>query len=313
MPRAAAPAASVAAVRLRPAPAPVPPQEPADERCDYIPVPPIGYDYEGYPVEDSVGQSQAHVNHIVDWHGALRDWCRRQGLGEVFSDLVMPYRQGQRNKVLAPDMMVALRAEHLHERTSYKLWQQPTPEFALESLSNSTWRGDVRAKKRLYRSLGVYEYWLFDATGKRIREQLRGYRLRPAASGRPAVYGLVRPNPAGRRESKVLGLELCVREGELRLYDPSSGEFLYTAPESYARARDADAEGRRADTEKRRADIEKRRADIEKRRAEAERRRADAEKQRANTVQARAARERAAREAAEQRIAALEAQLRELR
>ena len=285
MPRAAAPAASVAAVYLRPAPAPVPPQEPADERCDYIPVPPIGYDHEGYPVEDSVGQSQTHVNHIVDWHGALRDWCRRQGLGEVFSDLVMPYRQGQRNKVLAPDLMVALRAEHLHERTSYKLWQHPTPEFALESLSNSTWRGDVRAKKRLYRSLGVYEYWLFDATGKRIRERLRGYRLRPAASGRPAVYGLVRPNPAGRRESKVLGLELCVLEGELRLYDPSSGEFLYTAPESYARAREADAE--RARTNRERA----------ARRAAEQR------------VQA----ERAEREAAERRVAALEAQLRALR
>ena len=90
--RPSAPSA-VAIVRRRAAPPAVPLQEPADERCDYIPVPPIGYDDEGYPVEDTVPQSQRHVAHIVDWHGALRDWCRRHDLGEVFSDLLMPYRR----------------------------------------------------------------------------------------------------------------------------------------------------------------------------------------------------------------------------
>ena len=277
---------AVAIVRRRAAPAAVPAQEPADERCDYIPVPPIGYDDEGYPVEDTVPQSQEHVNHIVDWHAALRDWCRCQGLGEVFSDLLMPYRQGQRNKVLAPDLMVALRAEHLEERTSYKLWEHPTPEFALESLSNSNWKGDVGAKKRLYRELRVREYWLFDATGKRIREQLRGYRLRPvAATGGLALYRLVRENRAGRRPSEVLGLELCVREGELRFYDPSSGEFLYTVLESQARAREADAVQARADRERAARQAAEKRMEIE----------------------------RTEREAATMRIAALEAQLRALR
>lgn len=250
----------------------MPAQEPADERCDYIPVPPIGYDDEGYPVEDTVPQSQRHVEQLMDWHAALRDWCVRQGLGEVFSDLLMPYRQGQRNKVLAPDLMVALRAERLEERLSYKLWEQPTPEFALESLSNSTWKGDVQAKKRLYRRLGVREYWLFDATGKRIPERLRGYRLRPAAAtGGLGVYGLVRENRAGRHPSEVLGLELCVRDGQLRFYDRSSGELLPTIPEMHARAREADAERVRGN------------------------------------------RERAARQAAGQRIAELEAQLRAFR
>ena len=255
--QAPAPSA-VAIIRRRAAPAAVPEQEPADERCDYIPVPPIGYDDEGYPVEDTVPQSQGHIEQLFDWYGALRDWCARRGRGEVFSNLLMPYRRGQRNKVLAPDLMVALRAERLEERTSYKLWEHPTPEFALESLSNSNWRGDVQAKKRLYRSLGVREYWLFDATGKRIPERLRGYRLRPAAAaGGLALYRLVPKNRAGRWASEVLGLELCVREGALRFYDPSSEEFLYTVRELYA--------------------------------------------------------ERAARQAAEQRIAALEAQLRALR
>ena len=264
---------AVAIVRRRAAP--VPPQEPADERCDYIPVPPVGYDDEGYPVEDSVTQSQKHSAQTSDWEWTLRDWCRRQGLGEVFADLAMPYRRGQRNKVLAPDLMVAARAERREERTSYKLWEQPTPEFALESLSNSTWRGDVGAKKRLYRSLGVQEYWLFDAAGKRIKERLRGYRLRQGAGSRGhGTYRLVPENRWSRRASEVLRLELCVLEGALRFYDPSSGAFLLTVPESQIRAREQEQ-------------------------------RADEQEQRANT-------ERASRQAAEIRIAALQAQLRAL-
>ena len=100
--------------------------------------------------------------------------------------------------------MVALRAERRDERLSYKLWEQPTPEFALESLSNSTWRADVGAKKRLYRRLGVREYWLFDAAGKRIKERLRGYRLRRGTGSRAhlVTYRLVPENRWGRRPAK---------------------------------------------------------------------------------------------------------------
>ena len=99
-------------------------------------------------------------------------------------------------------------------------------------------------KKRLYRRLGVCEYWLFDATGKRIKERLRGYRLRRGTGSRAhlVTYRLVPENRWGRRESEVLRLELCVREGELRFYDPSSEEFLRTVTELDARARQADAE-----------------------------------------------------------------------
>ena len=278
-------------------------QEPADERCDYIPVPPIGYDDEGYPVEDSAGQSQRYTRYRGDWLVALRDWCQRQGLGEVFSDLPLFYQRGQRNKMLSPDLMVALRAERLEERTSYKLWEQPTPEFALESLSNSTWRGDVGAKKRLYRGIGVHEYWLFDAAGKRIKERLRGYRLRQGAGSRGhGTYRLVPENGQGRRESEVLRLELCVLEGELRFYDPSSGEFLLTVCESQIAARE----------DRRCADEQEQRANAARQRADEQQQRANAERQRADEQQQRAAHERAARQAAESRIAALEAQLRAL-
>lgn len=261
------------AVRVRRRSLPTPAQEPADERCDYIPVPPVGFDDEGYPVEDSVSQSEQHWVRTSDWGITLREWCRRRGRGEAFSDLTMPYRQGQKNKVLVPDLMVALRAERRGDRLSYKLWQEPTPEFVLEALSNSTWRGDVGAKKRLYRSLGVREYWLFDPDGRRLGEQLRGYRLvRVATTAGPRqIYQRVPKNRSGRRPSEVLGLEISVVDDDLRFYDPEVGRNLTTVRESLVRAGDADAEENRAN------------------------------------------RERAAREAAERRIAELEAQLRALR
>ena len=260
---------AVSAPRRRPALVPTPAQVPADPRCDYIPVPPVGYDDEGYPVEDSVSQSQKHSEQTADSFGVLRAWCQKKGLGEAFSDLLVPYRQGQKSKVVCPDLMVALRAERQEERTSYKLWEHPMPDFALEALSNSTWKADVGEKKRLYRHLGVREYWLYDPSGKRIGEQLRGYRLRPAtvSGGREVqVYALVRPNRWGRRASEVLRLELCVLDGELRFHDPVEGRLLPTLGEADARLHEAEAER-------------------------------DAE--------------RAARQAADRRVAALEAQLRE--
>ena len=254
-----------------PAREPVPAQEPADPRCDYIPVPPVGYDDDGYPVEDSVTQSTTHFRGTTSAYWTLYDWCREKGLGETFSDLLMPYRRGQKSKVVSPDLMVALPAERREDWMSYKLWEQPTPDFVLEALSNSNWKGDVREKKRLYRRLGVGEYWLLDPSGKRIGERLRGYRLRPATlpGGREVhVYVLVRPNHRGRRASSALRLELFVQDSELRFYDPVEKRLLPTLDETKVQR---DAEWERAD------------------------------------------REQAAREAADRRIAELEAELRALR
>ncbi len=301
--------AALAAVPA-PARAPVPAQEPADPRVDYIPVPPVGYDDEGYPVEDSVGQSQKHIDQTLDSYATVRDWCRRKGLGEVFSDLVMPYLRGQRNKVVCPDLMVSLRAERRDERTSYKLWENSTPDFVMEALSNSTWKADVRAKKRLYRHLGVSEYWLFDPAGKRLEERLRGYRLRRYTyRGRVLhLYGLVRPNRQGRWASEVLGLELCVREkGDMRLYDPAASEFLHSIEESYARAHALDDERQNAARERTARQAAEQRAQSADKRAESADKRAESAEQRARAAEARA---KAAQEAADSRIAALEAQLR---
>ena len=78
--------------------------------------------------------------------------------------------------------------------------------------------------------MGVTEYWRFDATGQCFAPVLIGERL---------VDGEYRPMPLSnddgilRIHSEVLGLDFCVLPGlELRLYDPTAGQWLPSHEES---------------------------------------------------------------------------------
>ena len=119
--------------------------------------------------------------------------------------------------------------------------------------------------------MGVTEYWRFDPTGRYIRQWLVGEVLN--AQGEYEPLDVSELGGILRGYSRVLGLDLCVREGgELRLYDPVSRQWLPTLREETV-ARQAAEE-------------------------------------RAQTAEARARTEAAARHAAEARIQALENLLR---
>ena len=85
-------------------------------------------------------------------------------------------------------------------------------------------------KRGLYQKLGVQEYWMFDETGRRLRddsgvrigERLVAYRL---CNGK---YKRVPATDAGRLLSKALWLELCVRDELVRFYDPETKRYLPT-------------------------------------------------------------------------------------
>ena len=59
---------------------------------------------------------------------------------------------------------------------------------------------------------------------------LVGYRLHDDG------YAPIHPNAAGRLPSAALGLELTMRDGLLRFFDPAAGEYLRTL-EEYAQER----------------------------------------------------------------------------
>ena len=147
----------------------------------------------------------------------------------VCADLFLHYRKGDKKAVLAPDLFVALRVPPIEDRTSYKLWEDPVPDMVIEMLSGSTADKDACSKRDTYRHFGVREYWLFDPAGHELSASLAGYRLRAKR------YRPIDPDAAGRRRSKVLGLDLHVRDGELRFRDPVTSEDLRTYAEAEAR------------------------------------------------------------------------------
>ena len=233
-----------------------------------------------------MGQNNRHAGRMLAYGPAMK--ARHRERGFVGVDLSMPYVKGSPGKMVAPDLFVALAARQDEDRNSYKLWEEPTPDFVLEDLSRATWRKDTVDKRVLYRRLGVREYWMFEETGRRLRDDsgarlgvtLVGYRLRDGE------YERIRANDAGRLPSEVLALDLCVRDGLVRFHDPATSECLPTYEESRAQAK-----------------AESQRALAAEQRAEAEAQRAETEAERARAEQAKAAEAMA-------RVAALEAELR---
>ena len=201
------------------------------EPWDYVPVPPFVVDDDGYLISDALPKTNRYTVRMFAYALPLKARYRERGFVGV--DLSMPYVEGSPGKMLAPDLFVALAARQDEDRNSYKLWEEPAPDFVLEDPSPANWRKDAVDKRVLYRRLGVAEYWMFDETGERLRddsgtrlgELLVGYRLREGE------YERVCANDAGRLPSKELGLELCVRDGLVRFYEPETGDPLPTYDE----------------------------------------------------------------------------------
>ena len=123
------------------------------------------------------------------------------------------------------------------------------PDFVLEVASKSTARRDYRDKPRIYQAMGVGENWRFDDTGGKLYDApLAGEILTDSGLYVPIE---TREDANGRiwAYSPALGLRLYWDNGELRFYDPLTGEFLRNLPESEA-DRIVEREGRlRAEAE----------------------------------------------------------------
>ena len=241
-------------------------------------LPPAAIDY---PTSDgkrlAENDPQLHAIHYA--FGAL--WLHYATRADVYvsADLLIYYEEGNLRVSVAPDAFVVFGVED-RMRGNYKVWEEGKgPDFVLEVASPNTWREDVGPKRTTYARLGVREYFLFDPTGEHLTPRLQGHRLVEGAYERMAAVESI--DRTLTLSSEVLGLELRAKAGgEMRFHDPATGKGLLSHGEAYA-AREAEAAARR--TAELRAGQE-----------------ADARR----TAQARA-------EAAEARVAKLEARLRE--
>ena len=312
---------------VEPLPVPPPPRpewrpEPRLERQPERLGPPWPWVVE-YPDED--GEPMADN----EWQGwtmdaifhALKGRFKSDPNIHVAKDLLVYYDEGNPNQALAPDVFV-VRGVAPGFRASYRIWEERRPPaFVLEVASRSTAKKDATKKKDLYERWGVREYWLYDPRGGLHEPRLQGfvwvegkYRGLPdreLASGGLAV------------SSWLLGLELRLEEGQLRLWDVETERYLAT-PDEDREGREVAEERAEVAEEQAAAEAAARQAAEDQAQAEAVARRAaedqaqaEAAARRAAESQAEAAKDQAeaeavARRAAESRAQAAEARLAEL-
>jgi hypothetical protein len=140
--------------------------------------------------------------------------------------LFIYYEKGNPKAVIAPDVFVIFGVAK-KERRSYKVWEEDNqvPDFVLEITSKSTVSEDQGTKWGLYGYLGVREYFQYDPTSDYLKPALQGYRL---VGKNYEAISVRNTSQKAILFSEVLGLELHLENGEMRFYNPRSGETLLT-------------------------------------------------------------------------------------
>lgn len=241
-------------------------------------------DLRRYPIDD--GEPMADTEHqfiaITYMVAALKSRFADEPTVYVGGDMFIYYREGYPSRVVAPDVFVVFGAEGTHKRLRWRVWDEggALPSFIMEVGSESTWREDAGAKRRLYADLGVEEYWRFDPLGgKLFSPVLIGERLidddyQPLGVSHDDYGNL-------RGHSRVLGLEIRVRpDGELRLYDSAIGQRLNSLEEEQAALQEEQAARERAEDARQQAEDAQRQAEAAQQQAEAAREQAEAENRR---------------------------------
>ena len=199
-----------------------------------------------YPSSDGepMAENEEQLYAMIDAITTLREWYADQEDVHVGGDLLIYYRMNDNETRVAPDVFVVFGSDKAR-RPSWRVWVEgKAPDFVMELASGSTWRRDMREKRDIYAEMEVTEYWRFDPSGSYFASPLIGERLEdgeytemPVATGGDGIL---------RGYSPVLGLDLCVLpDGNLRLYDPASGQWLRTHHDSEEALRAAEEENRR--------------------------------------------------------------------
>ena len=183
----------------------------------------------------------------------------------VSGDILMYYVEGDPRQSVSPDVLVAFGLGKKLRR-SYLVWKEgKIPDFAMEFSSKGTYRNDLGRKMELYASLGIQDYFLYDAERLYLPSPIMGFTLVDGS------YVPISAGPDGGLHSTALGLDFYIGDVGLGIYDPVGDNWLQTPAES-ASAR-ADREATRAELQTIRADMAETRADEEaaaRQKAEAE-------------------------------------------
>ena len=198
------------------------------EKYAYIPYKPDGSGVfyperpDGFP--DAMYQFPK-LNHTMDlllWRYDDRPDVLVSGNNAIY------YEQGNPRVHRSPDGFIAFGVDRdaILQENGYKVWEVgKPPDWVLEIASPSTARNDLTVKRDIYASLGIGEYWRFDASGgDYYREPLVGEYLEGGEYRRFEIHTSADGRAWGH--SPVLNLDMYWGSDYLRYYDPVAGEWL---------------------------------------------------------------------------------------
>ena len=194
-----------------------------------------------YPEEDGkpMADSDLHRRILVRTLDVIEAHFKRDASVYVSGDILMYYVEGLPEKVVAPDVLVTFGIGKKRRR-NYKVWEEgKIPDFAMEFSSKHTYRNDLDGKLKLYNSLGIRDYFLYDAEGLYLPWPLMGYTL---VDG---VYSAIPAGESGGLRSSSLNLDFHAGEEGLGIYDPVAGTWLQTPAESASARAEQEAVARR--------------------------------------------------------------------
>ena len=190
-----------------------------------------------YPCSDGIpmAETQRHAMATMDARQALGRHCRDRSDVYVGVDMLLYYVEGDPKRSVAPDVFVFLGAPKLPPRDNWLVWAEGgrTPDFVLEITSKATQAVDEGRRRRLYRELGIGEYWQHDPTGDYLDPVLKGSRL---IDGRYRPIKAVTELDGSLRFRSDPGLELRLERDELRFFDVPSRRYLPTCEEAFERS-----------------------------------------------------------------------------
>ncbi len=234
-------------------------------------------DIDLYPSEDGkpMAASDYHLRLLIWTLQALEAHFAQNPEVYISGDLMMYYSEGDPRKSISPDVLVCF-GINPKLRLTYKTWEEgKAPDFVMEFSSKSTYDKDLGEKKDVYASLGIQNYFLYDAEGLYLPSPMMGFTL---VDGE---YVAISADERGGFRASVLDLDFHIRDGEIAIYDPIAGEWLQTRAErtEIAEARTEIAEARAENAEARaeqeanarqnaEAELAKALAEIERLRAE---------------------------------------------
>lgn len=224
---------------------------------------PIEYpDSDGEPMAES-DPARDYLLYSVE---ALNIYFQNRDDVYVSGNLFIYYKKGIPSAVVAPDVFVIFGIPKI-KRMSYKLWEEnnKAPDFILEITSRKTQENDEIEKPRKYLDLGVKEYFQYDPTGDYLPEQLKGRQL---SEGKyKTLTKQIYSDTEEGIYSEVLGLELRLKDGELRFYDPITRKKLLSYQETELARQQAELARQQAELERQQAELARQQAELERQQA----------------------------------------------